>query len=157
MALVLSVRFSVFSLSYPALLRFFFVSALPSLRLLLLPLFLCALRTLKGFKEENLLSPLPRNGIRRRPTLPGRLQPSTIGVLRLNFCVRNGNRWNPQAITTAKGERIHQACNLTTAYELLRSIFIISKVLDQLNQAIDRLVSSSYTHYCASTDDLSTW
>ena len=44
-------------------------------------------------------------GMRQRPTLPGRLQPSTIGVLRLNFCVRNGNRWNPQAITTASGEQ----------------------------------------------------
>ena len=43
--------------------------------------------------------------MRQRPTLPGRLQPSTIGVLRLNFCVRNGNRWNPQAITTANGEQ----------------------------------------------------
>ena len=31
--------------------------------------------------------------IRRRPTLPGRFQPSTISVLRLNFCVRDGNRW----------------------------------------------------------------
>ena len=49
---------------------------------------------------------LLRNKMRQRPTLPGRLQPSTIGVLRLNFCVRNGNRWNPQAITTAMGELI---------------------------------------------------
>ncbi len=48
--------------------------------------------------------------MRQRPTLPGRLQPSTIGVLRLNFCVRNGNRWNPQAIATAKGE--HMLCAL---------------------------------------------
>ena len=40
------------------------------------------------------------SGIRRRPTLPGRFQPSTISVLRLNFCVRYGNRWNPQAIIT---------------------------------------------------------
>ena len=39
-------------------------------------------------------------GIRQRPTLPGRFQPSTISVLRLNFCVRYGNRWNPQAIIT---------------------------------------------------------
>ena len=38
--------------------------------------------------------------IRRRPTLPGRFQPSTISVLRLNFCVRDGNRWVPQAIVT---------------------------------------------------------
>ena len=39
-------------------------------------------------------------GIRQRPTLPGRLQPSTIGAERLNFCVRYGNRWDPFAITT---------------------------------------------------------
>ena len=107
--------------------------------------------------ERSAIELLRNMEMRQRPTLPGRLQPSTIGVLRLNFCVRNGNRWNPQAITTAMGELIYQVCNLTTAYELLRSIFIISEVLDQLNQAIDRLVSSSYTHYCASTDDLSTW
>ena len=44
--------------------------------------------------------------IRRRPTLPGRFQPSTISVLRLNFCVRDGNRWVPQAIVTgnSRGE-----------------------------------------------------
>ena len=29
-------------------------------------------------------------------------QPSTISVLRLNFCVRDGNRWIPQAIVTGK-------------------------------------------------------
>ena len=39
-------------------------------------------------------------GIRQRPTLPGRFQPSTIGAKRLNFCVRDGNRWIPLAITT---------------------------------------------------------
>ena len=39
-------------------------------------------------------------GIRRRPTFPGRVQPSIIGAEGLNFCVRDGNRWNPFAITT---------------------------------------------------------
>ena len=39
-------------------------------------------------------------GIRQCPTLPGRLQPSTIGAERLNFCVRYGNRWDPFAIVT---------------------------------------------------------
>ena len=43
-------------------------------------------------------------GIRQRPTLPDRLQPSTIGAERLNFCVRHGNRWIPFAIVT--GNRI---------------------------------------------------
>ena len=38
--------------------------------------------------------------IRQRPTLPGRLQPSTIGAVRLNFCVRDENRWFPYAIVT---------------------------------------------------------
>ena len=41
-------------------------------------------------------------GIRQRPTPPGRLQPSTIGAERLNFCVRYGNRWIPFAIVTGK-------------------------------------------------------
>ena len=40
------------------------------------------------------------HGIRQRPTLPSRLQPSTIGAERLNFCVRHGNRWIPFAIVT---------------------------------------------------------
>ena len=39
-------------------------------------------------------------GFRRRPTLPGRVQPSTIGAEGLNFCVRDGNRWDPFAIAT---------------------------------------------------------
>ena len=47
------------------------------------------------------------SGIRRRPTLPGRFQPSTISVLRLNFCVRYGNRWIPQAIATGNSVRSH--------------------------------------------------
>ena len=67
--------------------------------------------------------------MRQRPTLPGRLQPSTIGVLRLNFCVRNGNRWNPQAITTATGELFYTGafpCTLTTVYEYRLRSFVIS-------------------------------
>ena len=39
-------------------------------------------------------------GIRRRPILPGRVQPSTFGAEGLNFCVRYGNRWDPFAIAT---------------------------------------------------------
>ncbi len=27
------------------------------------------------------------------PIFPGRLQPSIFGTTKLNFCVRNGNRW----------------------------------------------------------------
>ena len=35
--------------------------------------------------------------------LPGRDQPSTFGAEGLNFCVRDGNRWNPFAIATGNG------------------------------------------------------
>ena len=34
------------------------------------------------------------------PSLPGGLPPSTIGVRRLNFCVRYGDRCIPSAIVT---------------------------------------------------------
>ena len=53
--------------------------------------------------------------IRRRPTLPGRFQPSTISVLRLNFCVRDGNRWIPQAIVTGNLFRLGFIRTLKTA------------------------------------------
>jgi hypothetical protein len=37
---------------------------------------------------------------RRRPTLPGRIQPSTIGAGGLNFRVRNGNGYLSAAMAT---------------------------------------------------------
>jgi hypothetical protein len=40
--------------------------------------------------------------IRRRPTLPGSLPPSTIGAGGLNFRVRNGNGCDPSALATEK-------------------------------------------------------
>ena len=97
--------------------------------------------------------------MRQRSTLPGRRQPSTIDVLRLNFCVRNGNRWNPQAITTAMGIILYRAPHraLTTAYEPseIKSLPFLLVLFKNLNQAVDLLVSSSYMHYCTCTDDLS--
>ena len=38
--------------------------------------------------------------IRQRPIFPGRLQPSIVGTGELNFCVRNGNRWDLSVIVT---------------------------------------------------------
>ena len=175
--------------------------------------------------------------IRRRPTLPGRFQPSTISVLRLNFCVRDGNRWIPQAIVTgnllckplllppfllpsvrpsnglptacfqdcpllgfAPGVLTHRVSHpqnrtgwisvarltltgslqsfdilsqtslwFRDSFPVLRSsfrsrfrscfscsLFPLPCSLFPQDQALDRLVSPSSTHYCASTDDLST-
>ena len=42
----------------------------------------------------------PREKFRRRPTLPPRLQGSTIGAGGLNFWVRNGTRCDPSAMAT---------------------------------------------------------
>ena len=55
---------------------------------------------------ENVNNPQPGGlrvvlrGIRRRPTLPGGLPPSTIGAISLNFRVRDGNGCDPDAMAT---------------------------------------------------------
>ena len=56
-------------------------------------------------KIRGALSSSSQIGIRRRPTLPGRCQPSTLGAEGLNCCVRYGNRWIPLAIATGNGNR----------------------------------------------------
>ena len=61
--------------------------------------------------------------IRRRPTLPGRFQPSTISVLRLNFCVRYGNRWIPQAIVTGNMGLSSRSATLRVSLDSLRLRF----------------------------------
>ena len=121
-------------------------------------------------------------GIRQRLILPGRVQPSTFSTGELNFCVRDGNRWNLSVIATGNcGYFVSLPCTLTTAHRMIlqtvpiSSQFSVSDLLSldfallslrsailifsfqALNEAFDRLVSSSYTPYSASTDDLSTW
>ena len=45
--------------------------------------------------------------MRQLPTLPRRLQRSTLGLRTLNCCVRNGNRWNRPGIITALMSVVH--------------------------------------------------
>ena len=80
--------------------------------------------------------------MRQRSIFPGRHQPSIFDVLELNFCVRNGNRWNLQAIATAMGELLlldfrplrRFPCALTTAYELFfRDLSAISSWSFRIN------------------------
>ena len=75
-------------------------------------------------------------GFRQRPTLPGRVQPSTIGAEGLNFCVRYGNRWNPFAIITGNCElfstnssRYLQQCYVTISCLICQHFSL--KVLDK--------------------------
>ena len=140
--------------------------------------------TLFEHKRREPFQRMTLDEIRRRPTLPGRFQPSTISVLRLNFCVRDGNRWIPQAIVTGNiGFSRSPFRTLKTAQvrfrfsppdhgflPLLASTFLAPPSVSfssasgfassfkssSLDQALDRLVSPSSIHYCTSTDDLST-
>ena len=75
-------------------------------------------------------------GFRQRPTLPGRVQPSTIGAEGLNFCVRYGNRWDPFAIITGNCElfstnslRYLQQCYATISCLICQ--YFSLKVLDK--------------------------
>ena len=77
--------------------------------------------------------------IRRRPNLPGRFQPSTFSVLRLNFCVRDGNRWIPQAIVTGK----EQGSRLSLPRFLLPSVAPCLALLTSFQRFPPRFRSAS--------------
>ena len=70
------------------------------------------------YANENprLLSASGVCGIRQRPILADRLQSTTFGTEGLNFCVRDGNRWNPFVIVTGICE-LPLFRTLTTAQE----------------------------------------
>ena len=78
---------------------------------------------------------------RHLPIFPGRLQPSIFGTTELNYCVRNGNRWdlcvigtgyeyaNAKAISLALGYSLffEGACTLKTEQKLLLANCRINK------------------------------
>ena len=57
-------------------------------------------------------------GIRQRLILPGRVQPSTFSTGELNFCVRDGNRWNLSVIATGNGSYLIASPFLLSFYLL---------------------------------------
>ena len=80
-------------------------------------------------------------GIRQRLILPGRVQPSTFSTGELNFCVRDGNRWNLSVIATGncgylvastfsflpfRKRRVEDPCTLTTAHRMILQTVPIS-------------------------------
>ena len=82
---------------------------------------------------------------------------------RLNFCVRDGNRWDPPAIITGNLIQVfgsHSAfCFALSApskpHRMTVSLNNFSSMV-ALDQALDLLVSASYIRYRTSTADLST-
>ena len=80
-------------------------------------------------------------GIRQRLILPGRVQPSTFSTGELNFCVRDGNRWNLSVIATGncgylvastfsflpfRKRRVEDPRTLTTAHRMILQTVPIS-------------------------------
>ena len=80
--------------------------------------------------------------IRRRPTLPGRLHPSTIGAGGLNFRVRNGNGCDPAAIATETCCRTGEP-SAGSPLDELHSEHEHRALDAKLNQALGRLVPVS--------------
>ena len=70
---------------------------------------------------------------------------STIGVVRLNFSVRNGNRWDPHAITTLV--RFQCACHLCGAAPVIRLKEISGNA--GLNPYLSKLRESAHRQPCA--------
>ena len=114
-----------------------------------------AIELLRNIGKRSISTPLSF-GIRRRPTLPGRVQPSTIGAEGLNFCVRDGNRWNPFAITTgnlfSRSSLSRYPDNCTAPKGLLPTARLSLSFLKSSPRPIS---ISKLTHYYAYTADLS--
>jgi hypothetical protein len=84
---------------------------------------------------------------RRRPTLPGPCEPSTIGAVGLNCSVRNGKRCFPHAIATGNCARPGGPSKLHS----------FSRNGISIRQALDPLVPVSYVCRHTSRSGLSTW
>ena len=90
-------------------------------------------------------------GIRQRLILPGRVQPSTFSTGELNFCVRDGNRWNLSVIATGNcGYFVSLFCTLTTAHRMILQTVPISSqfsVSDLLSLACIAYAPLSHPHF----------
>ena len=54
------------------------------------------------------------------PIFPGSHPPSIVGACELNFCVRDGNRWNLSVIATGNGSYfVSLSRTLTTAHRMI--------------------------------------
>ena len=106
------------------------------------------------------------NLIGRRPTLPRTRARSTIGAERLNYRVRDGNGWNPLAMTAQNvlGRLLSEKpwSEYFTGYTQCHKEFWLDSTgpLATVNFMVkpnELLVTVSSTHYCAYTSVLSTW
>ena len=87
------------------------------------------------------------------PSLP----PEIVAILLACPCtLTTAHRMILQTVPISSQFSVSDLLSLDFALLTLRSAILIFS-FQALNEAFDRLVSSSYTPYGASTDDLSTW
>ena len=109
--------------------------------------------------------------MQRRPIFPCRVRQSIFGANELNFCVRDGNRWDLAAIVTAmvyirvfspyisfflSAFRQIDNCIEHLQDHICQAYFQFALFSSLRDQALDLLVSVGSTHHCAYTPDLST-
>jgi hypothetical protein len=97
---------------------------------------------------------------RRRPTLPGPCEPSTIGAEGLNCSVRNGKRCFPLAVATGKRRETEEpspALQNCTAPQRVSLRPLHWERIKKIRQALDQLVPVSFGRYRPSRSGLSTW
>ena len=102
--------------------------------------------------------PVSKN--RRRPTLPGPCEPSTIGAEGLNCSVRNGKRCFPLAIATGKRRETEEPSSVLqncTAPQRVSLRSLHWERIKKIRQALDQLVPVSCGRYRPSRSGLSTW
>ena len=95
---------------------------------------------------------------RRRPTLPGPCEPSTIGAEGLNCSVRNGKRCFPLAKATGKRRETEDPPRSFKTAQRHSGYQHAPDGADQkIRQALDQLVPVSFGRYRPSRSGLSTW
>ena len=72
------------------------------------PLYLALFVEISSFAHQKTLQEIPEAFFlsRRLPIFTSRFQLTIFGTSKLNFCVRNGNRWNLTVIDTDRSDWI---------------------------------------------------
>ena len=98
--------------------------------------------------------------IRQRPILPGRHQPGTFGAEKLNFCVRDGNRWDLLAIVT--GNLLDTVCIVPSKpHTGMRRLALLPRSIESdlhshFRSSPRPISIDNLTHHCVYSVNLST-
>ena len=92
----------------------------------------------------------------RLPILPARFQASTFGVQVLNYCVRNGNRWNHLAIAT-RFLKVYPSYSEGCSFKTIQKKLLCQHLRIFTKTSVRHIsIGQLYTPYGAYTPNLST-